>query len=415
MERKIKVLCVPSDAGGCGLHRSLIPHQKLSELHSDEFDVVIKYDVDWSDLDFVSQFDIIHFHKGTYQNLEEFHKALEFCKANNITTVMDVDDYWELGQAHPLYYSYKHSNATSIIRDNLYRSDYVTTTTPIFANKIKNFNKNVKVFVNALDENIISKIKEENNNKTGKVRVGFVMGSTHKNDMELVRGFAEKLSKDVLDNIQIVLCGYDLRGTISEIFPNGEVKTRDIYPEESVWFDYEKNLTNNYKIVSQLHKDFLLKFIPQLDYPFSDIEPYRRCWTKTVDNYEYMKHYNNIDILMVPLQNNEFNKYKSELKFAEAGMMNVAVIASNFGAYTIGSVNFFERGGGINENGNCILVENNRAHKDWVKAVEKLVRNPKYIDMLKTNMHNHIMENYNLNKITAERARWYKEICKKNG
>ena len=203
MERKIKVLCVPSDAGGCGLHRSLIPHQKLSELHSDEFDVVIKYDVDWSDLDFVSQFDIIHFHKGTYQNLEEFHKALEFCKANNITTVMDVDDYWELGQAHPLYYSYKHSNATSIIRDNLYRSDYVTTTTPIFANKIKNFNKNVKVFVNALDENIISKIKEENNNKTGKVRVGFVMGSTHKNDMELVRGFAEKLSKDVLMEIYV--------------------------------------------------------------------------------------------------------------------------------------------------------------------------------------------------------------------
>jgi hypothetical protein len=240
MDRKIRVLCVPSDTGGCGLHRSLVPHQKLGELFGNEFDVNIKYNVDWSDLNTLSAYDIIHFHKGTYNDLENFHKALEFCKENNITTVMDVDDYWDLGQAHPLYHSYRHSNATNIIRDNLYRSDYVTTTTPIFAKKIRKFNKNVKVFVNALDENQIHRIKVENNNTSGKIRVGFVMGSTHKNDMELVRGFAEKLPKDIMDKIQIVLCGYDLRGTITEILPNGETRSRDILPEESVWFDYEK-------------------------------------------------------------------------------------------------------------------------------------------------------------------------------
>ena len=95
--------------------------------------------------------------------------------------------------------------------------------------------------------------------------------------------------------------------------------------------------------------------------------------------------------------------------------MNVGVIASNFGAYTIGSTNFFEKGGVINENGNCILIDNRRAHKDWAKAVERIVRNPEYVDMLKKNMNKHITTNYNLNKITAERARWYKEICKRNG
>jgi glycosyltransferase involved in cell wall biosynthesis len=103
------------------------------------------------------------------------------------------------------------------------------------------------------------------------------------------------------------------------------------------------------------------------------------------------------------------------LKFAEAGIMNVGVVASNFGAYTIGSVNFFERGGTINKNGNCVLIENSRSHKDWAKTVERLVKNPDYVNMLKTNMHKHIMENYNLEKITAERARWYKEICNSNG
>jgi glycosyltransferase involved in cell wall biosynthesis len=413
MDRKIRVLCVPSDTGGCGLHRSLIPHQKLYEMFNNEFDVDINYKPDWKDLNYIGSFDIIHFHKGVYNNLEDFHNALAYCKKNNITTVMDVDDYWELGQAHPLFSIYRRNNMTNIIRDNLYRADYVTTTTPIFANKIKKFNPNVKVFVNSLDQNLIDKIKEKKSN--GKLRIGFVMGSTHKHDMELVRGMVSKLPNDILNKVQFVLCGYDLRGSVTEISANGETKTRALRPEESVWFEYEKNITDNYRIVSPLYKDFLLKFMPQVDYPNADNETYKRCWTKTVDNYDYMKHYNEIDILFVPLQDNEFNRYKSELKFAEAGIMNVGVVASNFGAYTIGSVNFFERGGTINKDGNCILIENNRAHKDWSKAVEKLVKNPEYVEMLKTNMHNHIMENYNLEKITAERARWYKEICKKNG
>ena len=412
MDKKIRVLCVPSDKEGCGLHRSLIPHQKLAELYSDEFDVDINYNPNWNDFEYISSFDILHFHKGCYNDMESFHKALAFCKENNITTVMDIDDYWELGQSHPLFQIYKISNMVEIIKTNLKLSDYVTTTTPILEKKIRKHNNNVKIFANSLDDKLINKVKN-NVNTSGKIRIGFVMGSTHKNDMELVRGFVSKLSKDVLDKIQIVLCGFDLKGTITEIHPNGDKKTRYITPLESVWYQYEKNITDDYKIVSPIYKDFLLKFFPNIDYPNQDNEHYRRCWTKTVDEYYYMTHYNNIDILMVPLQDNEFNSCKSELKFVEAGMMNVAVIASNFGPYTIGSTNFFERGGGINENGNCVLIENNRSHKDWHKTIEKLVKNPKYIDMLKTNMTKHVNENYNINTITAERARWYKEICKK--
>ena len=51
----------------------------------------------------------------------------------------------------------------------------------------------------------------------------------------------ELLSKDVLDKVQFVLCGYDLRGSVTEISANGETKTRALRPEESVWFEYEKN------------------------------------------------------------------------------------------------------------------------------------------------------------------------------
>ena len=413
MERKIRVLCVPSDTGGCGLHRSLIPHLKLSELYSDEFDVVIDYNPNWRDLEMIGSFDIIHFHKGCYNDLEGFRSALNYCKKNNITTVMDIDDHWNLGQQHPLYHIYKMNNLPSIILENLRMSDYITTTTPIFAKEISKINPNVEIFVNAIDDKKIEKIK--NKKKTDRIRFGFVMGSTHKNDMLLVEGLVNRLPKEILDKIQFVLCGYDLRGTITEFRGDGTKYVRDMHPEEVVWYDYEKNVTDNYKIVSPEYKDFLLKFLPNYQYPLVENEPYKRCWTKPVDEYKYMEHYNEIDVLLVPLQDNDFNACKSELKFVEAGIMDVAVIASNFGPYTIGSENYFEKGGVINENGNCVLIDNRKAHKEWAKVIEKLVKNPEHIVKLQENMTKHINENYSIDKMTAERAEWYKKICKRNG
>lgn len=413
MVKKIRVLCVPSDNGGCGLHRSLIPHLKLNELYSEEFDVTIEYNPNWKDLEMIGTYDILHFHKGTYQNMEDFYLALDFCKEHNIVTVMDIDDYWDLGQNHPLNLLYKKYNTANILKNNLKKSDYVTTTTQIFEKEIKKINPNVKVFPNVIDDKVVELIKDKK--KSDKIRFGFVMGSTHKHDMELVEGMTNRLSKDILDKCQFVLCGYDLRGTITEIKNNGETTIRNMRPDEIVWFDYEKNLTDNYKIVSSEYRDFLLKFIPNMDYPLVHNETYKRCWTKDVKDYEYMKHYNEIDVLLVPLQENTFNSMKSELKFVEAGIMNTAVVASNFGPYTIGSKNFFEKGGIINEEGNCILIDNRKAHKDWVKTIEKLVKNPEYINILQNNMNKHVLENYNINKITADRAEWYKKICKRNG
>lgn len=411
MDKRIKVLCVPSDEGGCGLHRSLAPHLKLDELYSDEFDVTIDYKPNWSDLNMVKQYDIIHFHKGLAPDLDAFHKALAFCKENNITTVMDVDDYWEVGQFHPLYQLNKMNNSAQIVRDNLSRVDYVTTTTDIFAKRLRKYNPNVKVFVNALDPEQMKSMKVDK--KSDKIRIGFIMGSSHEHDMELVRGMANRLPKDILDKVQFTLCGYDLRGTMTERHPDGRLVTRPIRPTESVWFTFERNVTDEYRIVSPQYKDFLLKFMPDVQYPGVENEPYKRCWTKPVQGFKYMEHYNELDVLLVPLQDNDFNSCKSELKFVEAGMMNVAVVASNFGPYTIGSTNFFEKGGVINENGNCVLIDNKKSHKDWSKTVEKLVKNPEYIDKLKENMHKHILENYDINKITAMRAEWYKDIKKR--
>ena len=110
---------------------------------------------------------------------------------------------------------------------------------------------------------------------------------------------------------------------------------------------------------------------------------------------------------------NSFNEVKSELKFIEAGFTRTAVIATNYGPYTIGSKNMMEFGGEINHEGNCILIDDRKKHKDWRKAIIKLVSNPELIKELQDNMYEHVKDKYDIRNVTKDRAEWYKAVVKK--
>ena len=412
-KRKIKVLVVPSDEFGVGLYRSKRPHEKLRELYGDEFDVQIMMNPNWADFKWFEQFDIIHFHKGLFTDQGQviFHNALRYFKEHNIVTVMDIDDNWDVGQYHPLYLSNKAIKAPEKITTNFKLVDYVTTTTEIYASKIRKWNKNVHIFPNAIDpdEDQYKPIKYPSD----RIRFGFVMGSSHERDMEQIKGLAEKLyNSDVRDKIQLVLCGYDLRGTITMVDKDGKTTgQRDIEAKESVWYRYEQNLTKDYTLVSPEYKEFLQEFTPNSQYPGVRDEFYRREWTKDVNNFA--THYRNIDVLLAPLDTNSFNEVKSELKFAEAGFTHTAVICSDYGPYTIGSRSLFKKGGEIDPEGNCILIDPQKAHKAWFKAIKKLAEQPELIKLLQDNMYEHVKDDYDINNVTAKRAKWYKEIVKK--
>lgn len=406
---KIKILVIPSDTCGCGYYRSLKPHTKLAEMYENDFDIDIKYQVDWSDVETLKKYDIIHIHKGLFVDMNVFRSTLKKCRDNGTVVVMDLDDYWDLGSFHPGSADVKRYGIDKLIKDNIKLVDYMTTTTDIFKKEIEKLHPNVKVFVNAIDreeEQFISKP-----NPSDRIRFGFVMGSSHLHDIEMLKGIANKLPKDVLDKMQFVLCGYDLRGTVSFIGQNGQVQTRPMMPKESVWYEYEKILTDNYKVVSPQYKEWLNRFIPNAKYEFEDNEPYKRRWTKGI--MSYCTHYNDIDVLLAPLDDNKFNSFKSELKLIEAGMMNKAAVVSDFGPYQLGTINYFEKGGNVNPDGNCILIDKMKAHKDWAKTIEKLVKNPEHIEKLRTNLHNFVKDKYDLANVTHERAAWYKEITKR--
>ena len=148
-----------------------------------------------------------------------------------------------------------------------------------------------------------------------------------------------------------------------------------------------------------------------VQWPLVENEPYRREWTKDVDNYA--THYRNVDILLAPLDPNPFNEVKSELKFIEAGFTHTAIIATNFGPYTIGSKNMFEKGGIINDEGNCVLIEPSKRPKDWAKVIKKLIDNPELITKLQDNLYNSVKDKYDIRNVTKTRAEWYHSIIQK--
>lgn len=405
MNKKIKMLVIPSDKTGVGKFRSVDPHVYIAEHYNDDFDVDIMYleDIPTNDIeDFLKKYDLIHIHK----QLDKELRLMSTIKFLGIPVIVDVDDYYYLGNDHPMSLSAKKEKWHEAVIRHLEMADYVSTTTDIYAKELKKHNKNVLVFPNAIDPNEKQYCQEKN--KSDKLRVGLICGSSHLHDIELLNGIAETAKQN--SNVQLVLCGFDTNGTRT-IYHNdtGQVERRPILPQESVWFDYERIITDNYKYISREHRDFLLRFVKGVDDPFTN-EPYRRMWTRNIN--QYATHYENVDVLLAPLKENDFNKMKSQLKEIEAGFTHTALIAQNFGAYTIDLVPFREFGGKINENGTALLVDSRKNHKDWAKNINFLAEHPEYVEKLKENLYNFVKNKYSLEKVCEERVNVYKHIVK---
>ena len=404
MNEKIKILVIPSDHYGCGFFRSLQPHQYIQEHYSDLFEIDIRYDLPKDEpLDkFFMKYDIVHLHK----QLDAKCELINMIKFVGCKVIVDIDDHWNLGNDHPMSLTAKKEGWHIPVINHLKLADVVTTTTPIFKKAIEKHNKNVYVLPNAIDTN--DERFQVNQTTSNKLRFGIICGSSHLKDIELMRGMTTQLSKDTLDKMQFVLCGFDTNGTRTIYHQDtGQVERRPILPQETVWYEYEKILTNDYKIVSEDHKRFLHMFAKDMNYQNLN-ESYRRCWTKDMNNY--YKHYENIDVLLVPLKENDFNSVKSQLKVIEAGFAHKAIIANNFGPYTIDLKSMIEKGGKINENGNALLIDSSKNHKLWAKYITKLVEDRDMLKKLQDNLYETVKDTYSLDTVCKQRVDMYLKL-----
>ena len=404
--KKTKVLVVPSDRTGVSYYRSTIPHIKLEEYFPEEFHIDIDYEPELNNDNFLKQYDVIHYHRtlGDYDNLSN---VLDRCDELGIVTIMDLDDHWSPGPDHPAYQIIKQNELDKKISNNLKISRNITTTTSVFANEIKKLNENVFVIPNAI--NTDEKQYQSNPEKSERIRIGWLGGSSHIKDLQILKGLMGSLkSEGLLDKIQFVLCGYDLRGMMTMIDQKtGEQKQRPIKPKESVWYQYEKIFTDDYKIVSKEYKDFLLSF-ENKEYEGIENEPYRRVWTKPITSYA--SNYNLFDISLAPLKESMFNKVKSQLKVIEAGFHKKAIIAQDFGSYQIDIKNAYKKGGEIDETGNGFLIPTVKNHKFWFKHLKTLINNPELITKMGENLYNTVNGVYDMKSACTERKNLYKKL-----
>jgi glycosyltransferase involved in cell wall biosynthesis len=406
MKEKINVLVTPSDKTGVGKFRSLDPHIMLQNLYSDDFHVDIDYEPRINDINYWKKYQIVHAHRSIGQNYDIVPQLIRQLKAMGIIVIIDIDDYWLPTREHPIHQLIVNHKLNEKIVANLREASYVTTTTTIFADEIKKINKNVIIFPNAIDPT--EPQFKQPTLESERIRVGWLGGSSHLHDLLLLDGMVEKNGKEINDKVQYVICGFDTRGTMTEINPKtGEEKRRDILPHETVWVRYEEIFTNKYEIVGDEYKKFLMEF-KDVEFPNETSLPYRRVWTKPVTTYAM--NYSKLDISLAPIKNHIFNRMKSQLKVIEAGFYKKALIASEIGPYTIDLKHSLKNGNFVD--GNALLVDEHKNHSDWSKYIKKLIQNPNMITDMGERLYETVKDTYDLRNVTKTRREFYLSIVK---
>jgi glycosyltransferase involved in cell wall biosynthesis len=403
---KINVLVLPSDKTGVGKFRSVDPHIFLQKLYPDDFHIDIDYTPNVNDPNYWKKYQIVHIHRNIGQNYESTPNIIKFLNDLGIITIVDIDDYWLPGVEHPIHDLIKTHKINEKIVANLKIAKFVTTTTTLFANEIRKINKNVIVLPNAIDPS--EPQFNEPTIESDKLRVGWLGGSSHLHDLKLMEGSLSKLTQTDRENLQFYLCGFDIRGSVTEINQQTkEQKQRPIRPEETVWNQYEQIMTTKYLGMSDDYINFLKRYKEE-EYPNMYDQPYVRVWTRPVQSYA--KNYAKFDVSLAPIKNHLFNRMKSQLKVIEAGFYKKALIASNIGPYTLDLKHALKNG--IDTGGNALLVDENRNHSDWYKNIKRLINNRNFAIDLGERLYETVKDTYDLNVVTKTRAEFYKSLIK---
>jgi glycosyltransferase involved in cell wall biosynthesis len=245
--------------------------------------------------------------------------------------------------------------------------------------------------------------------KSDKIRFGWLGGSSHLYDLELMQNGISSTHNSFKDKVQFVLCGFDLRGSVTEIDSNTkQQRQRPIQPMETVWYKYEKFFTDDYKALSSEYKEYLHSFTESPSFEDGN-EPYRRRWTRDVNTYA--SNYNYFDVSLAPLVESVFNANKSQLKVIEAGFHKKAIIASDTDPFTLDLISAVDEGK-FNDKGNALLVGTKKNHKDWAKHMKRLVENPNMIEDLGNRLYETVKDKYSLRKVCQDRVEFFKSIIK---
>lgn len=222
-------------------------------------------------------------------------EAIRLLKLAGKKIVFDNDDTYKPDSGFPKLNEAKNQEEVKKINEEIYKNikqaDLVTTTTETLAKEYRELTDNVVVLPNCVDP---FDWDEPLRNESKKVRIGLV-GSVAYDDYGVIKDYLKELSDR--DDVQLVMFSLS--------------KVGKVLPSDNPFVKSYKRMYGE-----------ALEFFNSLD-----IE-----WIHSVPMSKYIETLNSLklDIMLIPRRDTYFNKCKSNIKYLEASMLEIPVVASTF-------------------------------------------------------------------------------------
>ncbi len=387
--------------GGVAYYRQAIPHSHIMRKYGDEFKIIFKRRDEVLAEDELKEVQMVH-----YCGYFEFTLEAVYRK-HGIVIVLDKDDWWVLPQDHPRAFEWHMRKIWYHTEMSIAAADHVICTTDYLADKVTELNANVTVIPNAYDQEVEQYQQQDWVIDPDFVRFGWMGGNSHLRDVALMQKSFKKLDSELMmrGRFQLVMGGFSMNETDTtriHVAKDGKQKKIKIPPYETIYGRMERLFTDNYSMLRGKHEylKYLAKYSDADTIPMQR-ETYKRIWSKEVT--QYCKGYNELDVVLAPLESNEFNKCKSQLKLIEAGVFGRPIIVSKVGPYLID---------GLNEE-NCIFVPVNSANTTFHTAMRRFLLDPNKIKTMGAKLHELVKSKYDINIVNTERVALYKELIDK--
>lgn len=281
----MKIFFTNTLMGGCHYVRSLIP---MRELGADGDKTSLRTAPIGNDTraKAVLDADVVVFHRP---NDDRALAIAEKLKQQGKKIVMDNDDTYKGFDTSKLgKLADKFGQVDKAIDVFGKKADLITCSTEYLANEYRKLNPNVVVLPNCVDPDDWPEVDEIQRNEGDKVRIGFVGSVGLHTDIQGFIPVLDALKKR--DDVQFVLFA----------LPADTPTSHDVH--------------NYYK--------------PELEF----WQSYGVDWQPFVSIEDYIETLNNLrlDILLIPRSDDYFNRCKSNIKFLEASMLEIPVIAQGF-------------------------------------------------------------------------------------
>jgi len=354
LEEELKITYFSRDNGACGYYRAKLPMETLGANSSIDIGRIEKGD---NAEDIEKELDADTFlipragNQGMLKMMGRFQSMGRRCVIDfdddefNISPfnpyyheggIEEVNIQLPNGETRTLWEDGKNIDikANKVRREDLIlccqRADTITVTTDILAEAYKPFNDDVRILPNCIDPSIYYKLPFKERDT---IRICWTGGASHYEDMCILSTVLPEIMNKY-KNVTLVLFGQKFDGMLKEL-------------------------------------------------PTSRIEFHP--WVET-PAYPYKLAILDLDIMLIPIVDNAFNRRKSPIKWMEASMLGVPCVMSDISPYK-----------DVQAEENGIYIEAN--HPDsWIDGISHLIDNPEAREKMGFAAKLDVMEKFNIHK-----------------